>query len=157
MTVSKLPLIQKKYKTALFRRRILERLRLQTVTERQVLSELGISRTLLNQWNRTYQRYQHRWCRAACAVQARPFPRFVMKKPAVDPLQALQQKLADTEALLQQERLKNQALQTVIEIAEKEFKIPVVYHLFFTQKTITPVLGLIVTVDKNLNVISKLV
>ncbi len=48
-----------------------------------------------------------------------------MKKPVVDPLQALQQKLADTEALLQQERLKNQALQTVIELAEKEFNIPI--------------------------------
>lgn len=48
-----------------------------------------------------------------------------MKKPLVDPIQALQQRLADTEALLQQERLKNQALQTVIELAEKEFNIPI--------------------------------
>ena len=120
MTVSKLPLIQKKYKTALFRRRIIERLRLQMVTEQQVLTELGISRTLLNHWNRTYQRYQHTWW-----FKPARFPRFVMKKPVVDPLQALQQKLADTEVLLQQERLKNQALQTVIEIAEKEFNIPI--------------------------------
>ncbi len=68
MTVSKLSLIQKKYKTALFRRRVIERLRLQMVTEQQVLTELGISRTLLNHWNRTYQRYQHTWCGAARAV-----------------------------------------------------------------------------------------
>lgn len=120
MTVSKLPLIHKKYKTALFRRRVIERLRLPMVSERQVLTELGISRTLLNQWNRTYQRYQHTWW-----LKPARFPRFVMKKPVVDPLQAFQQKLAATEDLLQQERLKNQALQTVIEIAEKEFKIPI--------------------------------
>ena len=68
MTVSRLTSNQKKYKTAPFRRRIIERLRLQMVTERQVLTELGISYTLLNQWNRTYQHYQHAWCGAARAV-----------------------------------------------------------------------------------------
>jgi len=117
MTVNKLPSNPVKYKTALFRRQIIERLRLQMLTERQVLTQLGISRTLLHQWNRTYQRYQHVWWHKPA--------RFVMKKPFVDPIQALQQKLADTEALLQQERLKNQALQTVIELAEKEFNIPI--------------------------------
>ena len=39
MTVSKLPQNQKKYKTALFRRRIIERLRLEMLTERQVLTQ----------------------------------------------------------------------------------------------------------------------
>ena len=53
------------------------------------------------------------------------FPRFVMKKPVVDSLQALQKKLAQTEAALQQERLKNQALQAVIEVTETEFNIPI--------------------------------
>jgi transposase-like protein len=68
MTVSKLPPSPKKYKTALFRRRIIERLRLEMVSEQQVLTQLGISRTLLNQWNRTYQRYQRVWCGVARAV-----------------------------------------------------------------------------------------
>lgn len=120
MTVNKLSPNPVKYKTALFRRQIIERLRLQMLTERQVLTQLRISRTLLHQWNRTYQRYQHVWWHKPAR-----FPRFGMKKPAVDSLQALQQKLADTETLLQQERLKNQALQTVIEIAEKEFSIAI--------------------------------
>lgn len=120
MTVNKLISNPKKYKTALFQRRIIERLRLQMVTEQQILTELDISRTLLNQWNRTYQRYQHRWW-----FKPARFPRFVMKKPVVDSLEALQKKLAETQAALQQERLKNQALQAVIEVAEKEFKIPI--------------------------------
>ncbi|QMW03614.1 hypothetical protein [Spirosoma foliorum] len=68
MIENKLARSQQKYKTALFRRRIIERLRLQMVTEQQVLTEFGISRTLLNQWNRTYQRYQLVWCGAARAV-----------------------------------------------------------------------------------------
>jgi len=68
MTVSKLPPNPEKYKTALFRRRIIERLRLEMVSEQQVLTQLGISRTLLNHWNRTYQRYQRVWCGAARAV-----------------------------------------------------------------------------------------
>ncbi len=53
MTVSELTLNPKKYKTAIERRRIIERLRLELVSEQQVLTQLGISRTLLNQWNRT--------------------------------------------------------------------------------------------------------
>lgn len=120
MTENKLARSQQKYKTALFRRRIIERLRLQIVTEQQVLTELGISRTLLHQWNRTYQRYQLVWW-----FKPARFPRFVMKKPITDEVQALKQKLADTEAALKQERLKNQALTTVIELAEQQFKLPI--------------------------------
>lgn len=60
MTVSKVSPNPKKYKTALFRRRIIERIRLEMVTDQQLLTQLGISRTLLNQWNRTYQRCNER-------------------------------------------------------------------------------------------------
>ena len=120
MTENKLALSQQKYKTAVFRRRIIERLRLQMVTEQQVLTELGISRTLLNQWNRTYQRYQLVWW-----FKPARFPRFVMKKPITDEVQALKQKLADTEAALKQERLKNQALTSVIELAEQQLNLPI--------------------------------
>lgn len=45
MTVNKLIFNPKKYKTALFRSRIIEHLRLRMVTEQQVLIELCISRT----------------------------------------------------------------------------------------------------------------
>ncbi|GAB3514221.1 hypothetical protein GCM10027341_56670 [Spirosoma knui] len=120
MAVSRLTNNRKNYKTALFRQRIIERLRLGMVTQPQVLTQLGISRTLLQQWNRTYQRYQLTWW-----FKPARFPRFVMKKPVVDPLKALQQKLAETEDALQKERLKNQALQAVIEVAENEFDIPI--------------------------------
>ena len=102
MTVNRLPQNQKKYKTALSRRRIIERLRLELLTERQVLTQFGISRSLLHHWNRTYQRYQYVWWHKPAR-----FPRFVMRKSLVDPLLALQQKLAETEAALQKERLKN--------------------------------------------------
>lgn len=120
MTENKLARSQQKYKTALFRRRIIERLRLQMVTEQQVLTELGISRTLLNQWNRTYQRYLLVWW-----FKPARFPRFVMKKPITDEVQVLKQKLAETEAALKHERLKNQALTTVIELAEQQFNLPI--------------------------------
>ncbi len=120
MTVSKLPLIQKKYKTALFRGRVIERLRLQMVTEQQVLTELGISRTLLNQWNRTYQRYQHVWW-----FKPARFPRFTMKQPDLNDIRVVRQQLADAEAALRKERLKNEALETVIRLAEQELKIPI--------------------------------
>ncbi|SFD43924.1 hypothetical protein [Spirosoma endophyticum] len=68
MTENKMARSQQKYKTALFRRRIIERLRLQMVAQQQVLTDFGISPTLLNQWNRTYQRYQLVWCGAVRAV-----------------------------------------------------------------------------------------
>ena len=118
MTRNNLRPPQPKYKTAYFRRQIIERLRLQMVTEKQVLTQLGISRTLLHQWNRTYQRYQLNWW-----FKPARFPRFVMKKPRIDDVHALKQKLAETEAALKQERLKNQVLTTVIELAEQQFNL----------------------------------
>lgn len=120
MTVSKVSPNPKKYKTALFRRRVIERIRLEMVTDQQLLTQLGISRTLLNQWNRTYQRYQHTWW-----FKPARFPRFTMKQPDLNDIQVVRQKLADTEAALQKERLKNEALETVIRLAEQEFKIPI--------------------------------
>ena len=120
MTVSKLPSSPQKYKTALFRRRVIERLRLEMVSEHQVLTQLGISRTLLHQWNRTYQRYQRVWW-----FKPARFPRFTMKQPDLNDIQVVRQQLADTEAALQKERLKSEALETVIRLAEQEFKIPI--------------------------------
>lgn len=120
MTVSKIPSNSEKYKTALFRRRIIERLRIEIVTEQQVLTQLGISRTLLNQWNRTYQRYQHVWW-----FKPARFPRFIMKQPDLNDIRVIKQRLVDAEAALQQERLKNQALETVIRLAEQELKVPI--------------------------------
>lgn len=113
MTVNRLLPTPRKYKTALFRRRVIERLRLQMVTEHQVLTELCISRTLLNQWNRTYQRYQRVWW-----FKPARFPRFIMKQPDLNDIQVVRQQLANAEAALQKERLKNQALETVIHLAE---------------------------------------
>lgn len=120
MIVSELTPSPQKYKTALFRRRIIERLRLKIVSEQQVLTQLGISRTLLNQWNRTYQRYQRVWW-----FKPARFPRFTMKQPDLNDIQVVRQQLADAEAALQKERLKNEALETVIRLAEQEFKIPI--------------------------------
>lgn len=120
MTVSQLTPNPQKYKTALLRRRVIERLRLEMVSEQQVLTQLGISRTLLNHWNRTYQRYQRVWW-----FKPARFPCFTMKQPDLNDIQVVRQQLADAEAALQKERLKNQALETVIRLAEQEFKIPI--------------------------------
>ncbi|WP_428666474.1 hypothetical protein [Runella sp.] len=47
-----------------------------------------------------------------------------MKKEA-DEIIRLKLQLAQTEALLQQEKLKREAFETMINIAEKELKIPI--------------------------------
>ena len=53
------------------------------------------------------------------------FPRFIMKQPDLNDIQVVRQQLADAEAALQKERLKTEALETVIRLAEQEFKIPI--------------------------------
>ena len=53
------------------------------------------------------------------------FPRFIMKQPDLNDIRVIKQRLVDAEAALQQERLKNQALETVIRLAEQESKVPI--------------------------------
>lgn len=109
---------KKKYKPGAFRRHVVELYRLGLVSELQILTELKISRSLLKDWNRFYQRY--RLNRFYPPIK----PITKMKNPT-DEIALLREQLAQTEKLLQQEKLKREALDIMIGIAEKEFKIPI--------------------------------
>lgn len=118
MTVSNFIDLKKKYKTGAFRWHVVELFRLGLVSENQILTELTISRTSLRAWNRSYQRYRLR----------RYHPHSTFRRLAMNQtneIALLKQQLAQTEALLQLEKLKREAAETMITIAEKEFKIPI--------------------------------
>lgn len=88
------------------------------VSELQILTEprggpLKISRSLLKDWNRFYQRY--RLNRFYPPIK----PITKMKNPT-DEIALLREQLAQTEKLLQQEKLKREALDIMIGIAEKD-------------------------------------
>lgn len=118
MAVSSFIDFKKKYKTSPFRWHVVELYRLGLVSESQILTELPICRTSLRIWNRAYQRYRLR----------RYYPKSTYIRPlmtAADEIALLKQQLAQTEKLLQEEKLKREAYQTMITIAEKEFRIPI--------------------------------
>lgn len=60
MKVSSFIDIKQKYKTGPFRWQVIELCRLGLVSQRQILTELNLSRTSLRIWNRAYQRYRLR-------------------------------------------------------------------------------------------------
>lgn len=118
MKVSSFIDLKKKYKDGAFRWKVIELYRLGLVSEAQILAELKISRTSLRIWNRAYQRYRLR------RYYPKPkHPRRMKKK--IDEVVLLKKQLADTQKLLQEEKLKREALETVITIAERELKIPI--------------------------------
>ena len=104
---------KKKYKPGVFRRHVVELYRLGLVSESQILTELKISRSLLKVWNRWYQRYRLKRFYP-------PFRQSRIMKNSNDELALLKEQLAQTEKLLQQEKLKREALDTMITIAEKD-------------------------------------
>lgn len=124
MKVSSFIDFKKKYKASAFRWHVIELYRLGLVSEAQILAELKISRNSLRVWNRAYQRYRLRRYYPKPNYSRLKFPRLLMKKKT-DEIARLKQQLADTQKLLQQERLKREALETVITIAEQELKIPI--------------------------------
>lgn len=123
MTVSSFIDLKQKYKSSPFRWHVVELFRLELVSEPhrrtgQILTELNLSRTSLRIWNRAYQRYRLR----------RYYPKSTysrLMKNDADEVALLKQQLAQTEALWQWEKLKREALETMITIAEKEFNIPI--------------------------------
>ena len=117
MKVSSFLNFKKKYQTGAFRWQVIELYRLGLVSEPQILAELKISRILLRAWNRSYQHYRLKRFYP-------PFKRIrLMNK--TDEIAVLKEQLAQTEKLLQEEKLKREALDTMITIAEQEFKIPI--------------------------------
>ena len=110
--------LKKKYKASAFRWHVVELYRLELVSEKQILAELNISRNSLRIWNRAYQRYRFR--------RYYPSPkRGRLMKGKTDEVALLKKQLADTQKLLQHEQLKREALEIMINIAEKELKIPI--------------------------------
>ena len=117
MTVSSFINLKKKYKKGAFRWHVIELYRLGLVSEGQILSELKTSRTSLRVWNRAYQRYRLR------RYYPNPKRSWLMKTEA-DEIARLKGQLALLEKLLENEKLKR-AAETVITLAEKEFKIAI--------------------------------
>ena len=118
MTLSSFIDFKKKYTTSSFRWHVVELFRLGLVGESQILTELSISRTSLRIWNRAYQHYRLR----------RYHPKSTYRQPIMtdaDQIALLKQQLAQTQKLLEQEKLKREAYQTMITFAENEFKIPI--------------------------------
>lgn len=118
MTLNSFIDLKKKYKTGAFRWQVIELYRLGLVGEAHILAELKISRTSLHRWNRAYQRYRLR--------RYYPDPKRIWPmKTDVEEIARLKFQLAQTEKLLQAEKLKHEAAQTMITIAEKGFNISI--------------------------------
>lgn len=118
MKVSSFIDLKKKYKTGAFRWHVVELYRLELVSQAQILTELHISLNSLRAWNRDYQRYRLR--------RYYPKSNYLRKmKTSEDEIARLKLQLAQTEALLQQEKLKREAFERMITLAEKEFKISI--------------------------------
>lgn len=116
MKVNKLIVVKKNYKNSKFRSQVVELCRSGIFSDQQLLSQLKISRTSLKAWHRWYFRYRlGRWLRTK--------PRVPMKKESE--LLALKQKLAAVEKENERLKLKNEGLEIMINIAEKQFDIPI--------------------------------
>lgn len=118
MTLSSFVDLKKKYKTGAFRWQVVELYRLGLVSEAQIVAELKTSLISLRVWNRAYQRYRLR------RYYPNPKRRWFMKTEAEE-ITRLKLQLAQTEKLLQDEKLKREAAETMITIAENEFKIAI--------------------------------
>jgi hypothetical protein len=111
--------VAKKPKTGLVRRQIIELYRTGMCTEQQILDAAKISRNLLRRWNRYYQRFRNR----KFIVRAKKYGG--MKQVNTNELALLKRKLADMEQYAKKLELENEALHTIINLAEVQFKIPI--------------------------------
>jgi hypothetical protein len=117
MKVNELIVIKKNYKNSKFRSQVVELCRSGIFSDQQLLSQLKISRTSLKAWHRWYIRYRlGRWLKTK--------PRIPMRKES-DELLVLKQQLAAVEKENQRLKLKNEGLEIMINIAEKQFNIPI--------------------------------
>ena len=107
-----------KHKTGLMKRQVVELYRMNVYSERQILEAVGISRTLLRRWNRYYDRYRNK-----TRVYIKMYGS--MKTKTTNDLAALRRKVAELEQYSSKLLLEKQALETVITLAEDQFKIPI--------------------------------
>jgi len=111
--------VLKKPKTGLFKRQIIELYRTGMYAEQQILDAAKISRNLLRRWNRYYQRFRN--CKFIVGAKKHRG----MKQTNMSELALLKRKLADMEQHARKLELENQALHTIINLAEEQFKIPI--------------------------------
>ncbi|WP_420149513.1 hypothetical protein [Spirosoma sp.] len=109
----------RKKKNRLFKWKVVEAYRAERVQASELEEKLGISRTELRRLNRWYYR-----CRLLPLLH--PKNRRKSMKREADYVEMLERKLADMEKENQYLRLQAEAYQTVIQIAEEQFHIPIV-------------------------------
>ncbi|CAN5635982.1 hypothetical protein BH09BAC4_BH09BAC4_45060 [soil metagenome] len=110
----------KKKKTRhLFRWKVVEAYRSERVQASELEETLGISMTELRRLNRNYFRYR-------LLPLLHPKHRRRSMKRDADYVKMLERKLADMEKENQFLRLQTEAYQTVIQIAEEQFNIPII-------------------------------
>jgi hypothetical protein len=112
----------RKKKTRLFKWKVVEAYRAERVQASELEERLGISRTELRRLNRWYFRY-----RLLLLLHPKNSRR-AMKRDA-DYVKTLERRMADMEKENQFLRLQAEAYQTVIQIAEEQFNIPIVKKL----------------------------
>jgi len=112
-------LAYRKKKTRLFKWKVVEAYRAERVQASELEDKLGISGTELRRLNRSYYR-----CRILPLLH--PSKRRRLMKRDADYVKMLERKLADMEKENQFLRLQTEAYQTVIQIAEEQFNIPIV-------------------------------
>ncbi len=112
----------RKKKTRLFKWKVVEAYRAERVQASELEERLGISRTELRRLNRWYFRYR------LVPLLHPKNPRRAMKRDA-DYVKTLERRMADMEKENQFLRLQAEAYQTVIQIAEEQFNIPIVKKL----------------------------
>ncbi|WP_019986637.1 hypothetical protein [Rudanella lutea] len=119
MNISFLKKVKDQRKTGLVKRQVIELYRMGSLTERQVLEAVGISRTILRRWNRYYQRYKQQ-------RHIENLKKYRLMKPKnINEVALLKRKIADLEGHNKKLQLENEALITVIDLAESQFKIPI--------------------------------
>lgn len=109
----------RKKKTRLFKWKVVEAYRAERVHASELEERLGISRTELRRLNRWYYR-----CRLLPLLHPQNRRKY-MKRDA-DYVKLLEKKLVEIEKENQFLRLQAEAYQTVIQIAEEKFTIPIV-------------------------------
>ncbi|WP_146905837.1 hypothetical protein [Adhaeribacter aerolatus] len=103
--------------SSLKKRKIVEEIRSGMLTIQQATKQYQVSVSLLQDWNRWY--YQTRLLK-----YYRPKPSFLMK-PSQTTVEQLKQELAEAQAQLAQLKLQNTALETMIKVAEQQYKIEI--------------------------------
>ena len=120
MYISVLIRNKKSRKSLLFKRKVVETFRAEIATADQIQQTLHISQIELRRLNRWY--FKHR---LKPYLFLESFIQTMKKKTDASYLKALEQRLLETEKENRFLRLKAEAFETAIQIAEEQFNIPI--------------------------------